>query len=223
MSGLMNGALPIGMVFFLATVTTFVVRRMRRHAALRDWPALAAEFGLRHQPSPHRGAQGRLRGTIGGRGVLVDPEDRRIFVNLEQPVPIELRSYAATGPAPAGRVTVFAGSALLRRHFKTRVAAPELASSLAASTRLDAALASFSALSARRVSALSVSESGVTCNVDFGTPPFIPASALRTLLPACLRLASAVESLGQARQTDSMPPGSEPTLAAGAEASHRQP
>lgn len=200
MPGMMDGALPIGMVFFIATVATFVARRVQRRGALRGWPALAAELGLRHHPSHHRGAQGRLSGNLEGRRVLVDPEERRIFVNLEASVPIDLRSYPAAAPPPAGRVTVFAGSPALRRRFKTRVAAPALARTLAVSTQLDAALANFDSLGARRVSALSVSDSGVTCNVDFGTPPFIPVSALRSLLPACLELAKAVERLSRTGQ-----------------------
>jgi len=61
---------------------------------------------------------------------------------------------------------------------------------------------------------LSVTEAGITCVLDFGNPPCIPADALRVLLPALSALADFVEELSLKRSASEAQPNPE-SLAVG--------
>jgi hypothetical protein len=70
----------------------------------------------------------------------------------------------------------------------------------------------------RNLRSLSVTESGITCVLDFGNPPYIPADALRVLLPALSALADFVEDVSQPRTApEAEPAGEVLAVAQGAE------
>jgi hypothetical protein len=191
---LTSGALPIGLIMFSLTMLGFLRKRTGWYLAKRQLPGLASELGLGFVAPRYDKAMGSLRGRYKGYRVHVDPDDRRaIVVSFEHEPRVDLRTYEHSTRPPHGMVTVFSGERSFDHFFKTRFAVEELAQRLGAVRDWNQKLAVFRGRYAKNVRSLSVTASGVTCVLDFGSPPFIPAEAVRELLPASVELASLFE------------------------------
>jgi hypothetical protein len=186
---------PIGLIMFLATVLAFARRKAGRVRAQRALPKLAEQLGLSFVAPRYAGMLGSLNGTFRGYAVRVDPdEQRRISVRFAHAPPVDLRSYTREHHrAPFGMADVYSGDRVFDRFFKTRFAADPIADQLRALERPSRLLEPFLGRYSRHVQSLSVTSSGVTCVLDFGSPPFIPEEAIRALLPACTALAEMIE------------------------------
>lgn len=170
-------------------------RKHGHRSAARDLPDLATELALLFVPSRYTGAQGQIKGSFQGHEVRIDPEESRsITVRFSGAPPIALKSYESTGKAPFDWVALYSGDRVFDRFFKTRFAAAALARSLASSSAPSRYLEAFRGVYTRQVKAVTVSSDGVRCELDFGNPPYIPSSAIRVLLPACVALADFIES-----------------------------
>jgi hypothetical protein len=185
---------PIGLVMFLATFLAFARRKAGRHRASKILPRLASELGLDFNAPRYRGLLGSLSGSLHGYPVRVDPDEQRcILVRFANSPPIDLRTYEGSGRAPFGMVDAYSGDRGFDRFFKTRFAAEPIRDRLRQVERPSRLLEPFRGRYSRNVQSLSVTASGVTCVLDFGSPPFIPERAVRELLPACIALAKLFE------------------------------
>jgi hypothetical protein len=195
--GLMNGALPIGMIMCVGMVLAVVYRRLGRRKAARRFPDLAQRLGLTHVPPLDPAGVGRLSGRYQGRSVLVDPDEQRLIaVRFEGAPRVDLRSYEASLRPPFDMVTVYSGDRFFDRFFKTRFASEEIAARIADSDHPSTHLNALHGRFYRQVKSLAVTAEGVMCRVDFGSPPYIPSAALEQLLPACVAIADLVEPMG---------------------------
>jgi hypothetical protein len=192
-----QGALPIGMLMFLGTLYAFVRRRAGHSAARRQYPALAEKLGLTFKPSGYRGAIGTISGTIDEHDVVIDPDDQRaIIVRFGSEPQVDLRSYEHSGGGRYALSHFRSGVRAFDAFFKTRSAGPQVAERLE-SADLERLIAPFKGRYYRAIRSLAVTRSGITCVFDFGTPPFIPASAVSEILTAMLELARTIESDAQ--------------------------
>ncbi len=188
-------AIPIGILMFLGTVGAIIWHRLRRRRAVQELPELARELALQFTPSRSAGMQGRLSGRHRGYEVCVDAESRRgILVRFNAVPAIDLRTYDHSARPRFGWAVVRSGNSAFDQFFKTRFASASLAQYLADSERPGQYVEPFVGAFARRVQAVTVTSDGVTCQFDFGSPPYIPVAAIRALLPACVALAAFVES-----------------------------
>jgi hypothetical protein len=185
-------SLPIGLLMFAAMVWGFFRRRARQKSAQEDYPALAERLRLARRPPAHPNQIGQLYGTMRGYSVLVDPdEQRKIIVRFRGEPKLDLRSYE--GPrCPMGMEYYTAHDRAVDGYLKTRYASPEIA------LRLDEAdlrrlVQPFRERYRHDVKQLNITEHGVTCVLDFGNPPHIPAAAVEELLPALIDWAEAIE------------------------------
>jgi hypothetical protein len=195
MPGSLLDGIPIGIIMFVGTAGAFLWRKLRRKRATEDLPELARELNLVFDASRYAKGQGRLKGTYQGYEVRIDPEEARgIVVRSKQAVQIDLRTYEQSQRAPFGWVTIFSQDRSFDRFFKTRFASEELAATLADSPEPSRYLEAFTGAYARQIESLILTGEGLKCKLNFGNPPFIPAEAVRTLLPACVALVSFVES-----------------------------
>jgi hypothetical protein len=196
-SQLFQGALPIGLLMFVFTAFTFLRRRRERQLATRDLPSLAAELGLTHVAPRYNGAQGQLRGTFQGRSVIVDPDDRRrLLVRFNVAPPVDLRRAPPESAPRRGWVLVHSKSRAFNSFFRTRVAAPELAEALAQHSAVEPLLAPFlTGEFSRVINEFAIGQDGVSCRLDYGTPPYFPVAAIRELLPACCAWADTIEAV----------------------------
>lgn len=185
----------MGLGMFAVTAGGFVLRKLGRRRAATALPEVAKEFGLELKPPRYAGGQGRLRGRYRGHEVRVDPEDtREIAVRFESPPRVDLRTYEHRLQAPFGWATLHTGDRVFDRYFKTRFAAKDVLPRFAAVPSPSQYIQVFRGAYARQIQSLAVTTEGVTCRVNFGNPPHIPAEAIRTLLPACAELAAFIEA-----------------------------
>jgi hypothetical protein len=192
--GLFDGALPIGILMFLGMLLAFVRRKLGRKRAAQHYPELARELGLEYTPPRYRGNAGVLAGVYVQRALRVDPDDQRLIKLRFRGAPrVDLRTYENAARAPFDMITVYSGDRGFDRFFKTRFASEEIAARIASTKNPSRHLAAFMGRYARHVQSLTVTSEGVVCRLDFGTPPYIPAGALRELLPACAALADLLE------------------------------
>lgn len=205
--GLFDGALPIGILMFLGMMVAFLRRKLGRKSAAQRYPELARELGLEYTPPRYSGNLGVLAGVYGQRSVRVDPDDQRLIKLRFHGAPrVDLRTYENAVRAPFDMLTVYSGDKVFDRFFKTRFASEEIAGRIASTNEPSRHLAAFMGRYARHVQSLTVTSDGVVCRLDFGSPPYIPAGALRELLPACAALAELLEpATGFARAEPAAP------------------
>jgi len=203
--GQISGLLGVGLVLSMLVVQW--QRRRRRRKAMRAFPALAASLGLQHEPGEFAGYQGVLRGEYRGFHVVVDPdEERNICVRFSGQPRVDLRSVGSTEPVPADMLPVVADDLEFNRFWKTRRASAAIADRLATAAKR-AWIEPFQGRFAGQVRTLLVSADGITCELDFGTPPYMPVDAVRELLAGCVALAAAFEPAAiTAREPDGSPP-----------------
>ena len=194
MEWLSKGALPIGILMFAGMLLALLLRRHRFRHAAQHFPALAEKLGLDFRASPHRRTIGTLSGVYRGYRVFIDPDDqRRITVRFDQEPKVDLRNYAQSRRPPRGMHTFFSGSKRFDSFFKTRYMSDELAERLLEVEHLDRLLDPFRGPYFRQLKQLNVTSNGVSCVLNFGNPPHIPAAAVELLLPAMVELAKAIE------------------------------
>lgn len=185
--GLMGAGAIVGQVVKQASI------RARQRRAVAEFEPLAGELGLSYFPPSSARGQGAIRGVYQGRQVDIDPDDAvAIAVRFTSSPRVELNTEALEEPAPDDMVGVQANDKEFERFWRTRRAAPALAERLATSARNEW-LDEFRGMFARNVRSVSITPEGVTVSVTFGRLPFIPADAIRALLPACAGLAEAIE------------------------------
>lgn len=185
-------ALPIGLLMFAALAWGYFRRRSHQRDAQLNFPNLAQRLGLVFRPAKHPKQIGQLHGTLRGFAVAVDPdEQRKLIVRFRGEPKIDLRSYE--GPrCPVGLDYYSSKSHSVDRFFQTRFASDELAERLNEAD-LDALLEPFRGRYRYAVKQLNITQHGVTCVLDFGNPPHIPAQAVEDLLPALLDWAELIE------------------------------
>jgi hypothetical protein len=191
---LTKGALPIGMLMFLGTLFAVLRRKTGRHLAQHKLPLVGKELGLSFHPSAYRGAIGLLDGTYRGFHVVVDPDEQRsIIVRFHSAPRIDFRTYEHYSGAPYGLRTYRSGQRGFDGMFKTRFVSEEAAALLDAVADLSALVEPLKGRYWRQIRSLSITPSGVTCVLDFGSPPYIPADCVRNLLPELVALARVFE------------------------------
>jgi len=187
--GSLLGALPLGLLMFVGTALAVATRKWGRQRAGKRFPELARELGLELSPPRHAGATGTLTGTYAGRVVRVDPDDQRLLkVRFHGAPRVDLRSYEHTLPAPFDMVTIYSQDRSFDRFFPRRLAAEGIARRIADHERPGRLVEAFSGGYARQIQALTVTSEGVVCRFEY-----VPADAVRVLLPACVALADLVE------------------------------
>jgi hypothetical protein len=167
-------------------------RRAGQRQAREDFPALAARLGISFRAPSNPNQIGKLSGTVRGRSVFVDPdEQRKIIVRFRGEPNVDLRNYD-TGRRPPAMSSFSFGDRKLDSYFKTRYADPALIArlQLADWVRL---MEPFTLRYVHEVKELNLTSHGVTCVLDFGSPRYIPGSAVEVLLPVMLDLADVVE------------------------------
>jgi len=183
----------LGVAAILITLVVHLRRRRVFRRAVTGLADVARELGLEHVPSGYPTAQGALRGKYCGYRVNIDPDEARtIHVRFEGQPRVDLRSYRIDMPVPHDMRDVESEDEAFNRYWRTRRASPELADTLFERASADWS-AAFRARYASNVRSVIVTSEGVTCEVDFGTPPFIPPDAVRELLDACVYLAAQLE------------------------------
>lgn len=190
-------AMPIGLLMFAALAVKFFRRKAGQQRAQADYPALAQRMGLAYKPSALPNQIGQLHGVLRGFRVTVDPdEQRKLIVRFRSEPRIDFRSY--DGPrCPADMFYYSTGNREVDRFFPTRFVNDEIAE------RLDGAdwvrlLQPFRTRYRDAVKELNITQHGVTCVLDFGNPPHIPADVVAELLPALIDWAELVEPTGYA-------------------------
>ena len=205
----MKGSMPIGMLMFAGMFLAVVLRRLRAKKAGRDFPDLAAKLGLELRPRSHGKGIGTVTGNYEGYRIYVDPEDqRRITLQFETSPAIDLRSYETGGAAPRGMRSYFSGNKRFDAFFRTRFASDELIGRLRAVPRLDELIEPFRGSYYRELKQVNVTHRGISCVLDFGNPPHLPAAAVEQLLPAMAKLASVIEPHASDPEPPAPPPDS---------------
>lgn len=191
---LSQGSLPIGILMFAGLFLGVAWRRLRARKATRDMPALAEMLGLAYKPSSSGRGMGTLSGAYRGYRVYVDPEEqRRITVRFEHSPEVDLRSYDVPRAAPPGMRTYFSGDKKFDAFFKTRFVGEQVAARLDAAESPRQFLEPFRGAYSRELKQVNVTDHGVSCVLDFGNPPHLPAEAVAHLLPGMLQLAELIE------------------------------
>lgn len=195
-------AVPIGLLMFAALAWKFFRRRAQQTRAQAEYPELAKRLGLSYRSPTAANQIGRLHGVLRGFAVVVDPdEQRKLIVRFRGEPRIDFRSYE--GPVcPADMVYYSSGSREIDRFFPTRFASREIAERLEAAD-LARLLQPFRGLYRDAVKQLNITQHGVTCVLDFGNPPHIPAQAVLALLPALLDWAELFEPTPSGGLSDS--------------------
>ncbi|HMA97560.1 MAG TPA: hypothetical protein VKP30_32975 [Polyangiaceae bacterium] len=185
-------ALPIGLLMFASLAWGYFRRRSRQRDAQLAFPDLAQRLGLVFRPASDPRQIGQLHGTLRGYAVTVDPdEQRKLIVRFRGEPRIDLRSYE--GPrCPVGLKYYSSPNRALNKFFPTRFASDEMAQRLDRA-HLDPLLEPFQRRYRHAVKQLNITQHGVTCVLDFGNPPHIPALAVEELLPALLDWAELIE------------------------------
>ena len=190
----MEARAPIGIIMFAGMFLAFALRRARARKAVRQFPELAAKLGLHHKPSNHAKGIGTLSGEYQGYQIYVDAEEqRRITVRFESSPGIDFRNYEVSRGAPPGMHSYFSGDKQFDTFFKTRYADDEVASRLSSVKAPRQLLNAFYGSYYRQLKQVNITPHGVSCILDFGNPPHLPASAVEQLLPTMLNLAAVIE------------------------------
>jgi hypothetical protein len=194
MDWLGSGALPIGFLMFFGMVYAFVKRRASHRLASRAFPDLAKRLGLCFTPSPYKKGIGTLSGSIDGYRVFVDPdEQRKISLHFKSDPSVLLLSYHENRRPPDGAERLYSGDRIFDGFFKTRYASEAVAVRLRGRRELGDLLIDLNGTFRRALKQCSVSSTGIGLVLDFGNPPYIPASAVRRLLPPMIQLAKVID------------------------------
>jgi hypothetical protein len=195
-----QGGLPLGAVLLLSLLYASLRHKSGFRRAATALPELGQELGLEYSPPRYARSQGSLTGRYLGRVVRVDPDEQRaILIRFAGAPSIDLRSYERPQRAAPGMKQIRSGDAAFDDFWKTRFASQAIARRIEESELPSRLSEPFKLAYWRNLRSLSVTESGITCVLDFGNPPYIPADALRVLLPALSALADFVEDVSRAR------------------------
>ena len=190
-------SLPLGLLMFGGTVFALLRRKWTRKGAARDFPSLGRELGLEY-----------TAGRYAERVVRIDPDDQRLIkVRFRAAPRVDLRSYQHTAAAPFDMITVYAQDREFDRYFKTRYATQAIAQQILDARPLGRYVEPFQGAQARQIQSLTITSDGVVCRFDY-----LPAEALRELLPACVALADLIEPATGTAVSE--PPVSEPPVSA---------
>jgi hypothetical protein len=174
---------------FAGTAAMLLRRKWSRKRAAQDLPALARDLGLTYTAPRYAGGVGTLTGTYAERNVRIDPDDQRLLkVRFRGTPRVDLRSYEHATAAPFDMITIYSRDRDFDRFFRTRHASEALARRIVEDPQLGQRVAVFQGRHARQIQSLTVTSDGVVCRFDY-----IPAEALRELLPACVALADLIE------------------------------
>lgn len=180
--------LPIGALLFGATALGFTRRKAGRALARREYPKLAARFGLALQPPERAGEVGTLVGDVDGVRVRVESDERaRLVCYPPADHGLDVRSYPHHKRTPAGFEPISLGSRADDRWALNRFAREghDVAAALAA---LGAVLVALGP-DRDRLKTFTADAERVECVFDFGVPPYLPGSVVSRLLPAMVALA----------------------------------
>jgi hypothetical protein len=89
--------------------------------------------------------------------------------------------------------TYYSGDRKFDAFFKTRYASERVAARLAKVKNPRKLVESFRGTYYRELKQVNVTHHGVSCVLDFGNPPHLPADAIECLLPAMVALARVIE------------------------------
>lgn len=182
------GALPLGLVFFAGTAFGFVRRRRGYVLARAEYPALAADLGLSHRPSRYATGVGTLSGSAGPYKIMVDPdEQRRIWLSWTTAPGLVLHHRPDTRRPPAGLLPVRFKNQRVAAFFPTSLASVEAALRFGEGKELEPFVRAVAEI--RELKEASVTDAGISLTFDFGSPPFIPAQVVRSVVPALIQLA----------------------------------
>jgi hypothetical protein len=197
---LSQGGLPLGGVLLLSLLYASLRHRTGFKSASKSLPEVGEELGLSYTAPRYARSQGTLAGVYQGRSVRIDPDEQRaILVRFERPPQIDLRTYEQGRVAPRGMVRLDSPDPAFDAFWKTRFASKSIRRRVARSEAPSRLLEPFRGEYYRQLRSLSVTDAGVTCVLDFGNPPYIPADAVRALLPALSALADWVEQVSAPR------------------------
>lgn len=193
------------MVMFGVMVLGFLRKKAGHVVAQRQYPQLAEDLGLTFIPSRYRSGVGRIVGTLTGFRVSVDPDEQKnVRVLFETPPGVELWMHVHHRRPPPGMKLFRPASPGLASLFRTAHGTQQ------AIARLDAAAGGETLSNMarrlrrfRQLKSLSVTEGGVTAVLDYGSPPFIPADVVRSLLDDLVGIARVF----QEGSTRTVPPG----------------
>lgn len=181
-------AVPVGLVLFVGTLVGALRRKAGKELARAEYPSTAEGLGLVFQKGEGSTDLGRFKGDYGGKGVLVVPSEGRIVLELSAPVGVILRNYAHYKRTPAGLEPFSIGVRWADAWFQNRYCSSGLGGRLhldAGLIRLlerlrpyQGAMKQF-ALEGRRLE----------CVLHYGSPQYVPAAAIRELLPILAELA----------------------------------
>ncbi len=189
MSWLETGALPIGMLMFGIMTWGFLRRKAGHVVARNQYPALAEELGLSYRASRYASGVGRMSGIYEGYQVVVDPDDQRhIRVVLPDSPGVELWMHAHNRRPPPGMQSFQPENRQLSALFRTAHGTPSGIEAVQRAEELETTARRLRGM--RELKSLSVTESGITAVLDYGNPPFIPASVVRTMLRDLVQIAS---------------------------------
>jgi hypothetical protein len=200
------GTLPLGLLLFAGTAAALLRRKWNRKRAAQDFPSLARDLGLNYTAPRYAGAAGTLAGTYAERNVRIDPDDQRLLkVRFRGTPRVDLRSYEHATAAPFDMITIYSRDRDFDRFFRTRHASEGIARRIVEAPQLGRRVEAFQGRHARQIQSLTVTSEGVVCRFDY-----MPADALRELLPACVALADLIEPSEPVEATAAPP---EPTVA----------
>jgi hypothetical protein len=193
MSWMGEGALPLGMIFFASLVWGVLRRKSGNRRAAKLYPELGRRLGLRYRPSPYRNGVGSLVGHYQGFAVVIDPDDqRRIRLRFETGPAVDLRSYLRDSGPAHGMRTVFTRDKKFDGFFKTRWAADAERKMLESLEAPGHYIQPFHMI--RELKELNVTNVGISCVFDYGSPPYIPVEVVEHILPAMAALARLFEA-----------------------------
>lgn len=187
------GALPLGLIFFVGTAVGVLRRRSGHVSARAEYPALASELGLTYRASRYASGVGTLNGTVDGFKLVVDPDEaRRVWLSWsaamgEQGPGLILHHRPDTRRPPPGYSPIRVKNQRVASFFATTLATEEAARSLGDGDGLEPFVRAVGEL--RGLKEASVTSVGISLTFDFGSPPFIPAGVVRTVVPALIALA----------------------------------
>lgn len=198
MDWLSSGALPIGFLMFFGMVYAFLKRRTAHHLASRAYPELGRRLGLAFKASPYKKTIGTLSGHFQGYRVFVDPdEQRKISVHFTGEPSVLLLNYRQNQRPPADAERLYSGDRQFDAFFKTRYASNEISERFKKRRALGELLVDFEGTFRRELKQFNVSSTGISIVLDFGNPPYIPASAVERLLPPLIEIAKIVDPPAQ--------------------------
>lgn len=177
----------MGFLLFGGTVMAFLLRKVGRSSARREYPKLASELGLTFEPPENPRYVGRLVGEMDGFRVRIESDERaRIVCYFADDPGIDVRTYVHYRRLPEGYQAFSFGNRADDEWLKTRLESvdrwPEVDKK-----RLGALLSTLKP-HRDRLKAFTLDRERVECVFDFGAPPYLPGSVVRQVLPQLIAL-----------------------------------